>query len=399
MARVLVTDAHLGSAVSVIRSLGRAGHHVIAASSERIAPGFFSRYAGERLLYPSPDVDAGAMLDRLLREVIARDVELLVPVTDDVIVPLTGVRAEFERRCTLALADPEALAAARDKRATIELARSLGIPTPRSAMVTTTAEAREEARRLGWPLVLKPMVSRVMSDGGPVQGLPVTYAGGFASLAERMQRFEGICPVQLQDYQAGEAFGVELLMHRGRPLAAFQHRRLREIPITGGASSFRESVALDGTLYEQAVRLLAALEWTGLAMVEFKGPRLLEINGRVWGSLPLAVQSGMDFPARMADLFLNGPPPEEEPPATEYRLGVRSRNLELDTLWIASVLRKSRRYPYLAVPRRREALRAAARVLSPADGYDVIDGTDPRPGVVDLVRVGGKLRRKLAGVQ
>jgi predicted ATP-grasp superfamily ATP-dependent carboligase len=238
-----------------------------------------------------------------------------------------------------------------------------------------------------------------MSDGGPVQGLSVTYAGGFASLAERMQRFEGICPVQLQDYQAGEAFGVELLMHRGRPLAAFQHRRLREIPITGGASSFRESVALDETLYEQSVRLLAALDWTGLAMVEFKGPRLLEINGRIWGSLPLAVKSGMDFPARMADLFLNGPPPEDAPPATEYRLGVRSRNLELDTLWIASVLRKGRRYPYLAVPRRREALRAAARLLSPADGFDVIDGTDPRPGLVDLVRVGGKLRRKLAGVQ
>ena len=63
--------------------------------------------------------------------------------------------------------------------------------------------------------------------------------------------------------------------------------------MTGGASSYRESVALDARLLEDSVRLLQALRWTGLAMVEFKvgadGYHLMEINGRVWGSLPLAV--------------------------------------------------------------------------------------------------------------
>jgi predicted ATP-grasp superfamily ATP-dependent carboligase len=396
MARILVTDAHLGSAISVIRSLGRAGHHVIAASGEPTSPGFFSRHTRERFRYPSPEKDPGGMVETLLAEVERRDVDLLVPVTDDVIVPIMGARDAFERHCTLALAASDSLAAARDKRRTAELAHGLGIPTPRGATVTSAREAREHARELGWPLVLKPLVSRVMSDGGPIQGLGVTYAGGFASLASSMERFEGLCPVLLQEYHHGEACGVELLMHRGRPLAAFQHRRLREVPITGGASSFRESVALDHELYEQSVALLAALEWTGLAMVEFKGPRLMEVNGRIWGSLPLAVKSGMDFPARMAELFLSGPPADGTPPATDYRIGVRSRNVELDVLWIASVMRKRRRHPYLDVPSRREAMRAAVRLFSASDGFDVLARDDVRPGVVDLVRVGGKLGRKVA---
>ena len=71
-----------------------------------------------------------------------------------------------------------------------------------------------------------------------------------------LARFEGRCAVLLQEYYRGSGQGVELLMHAGRPLAAFQHRRLREVPVNGGASAFRESVPLDGELYRHSVRLL-----------------------------------------------------------------------------------------------------------------------------------------------
>ena len=54
----------------------------------------------------------------------------------------------------------------------------------------------------------------------------------------------------LQRYHAGEGHGVELLCDRGEPLAAFQHRRLHEVPITGGASALRESVPVDPTLLD-----------------------------------------------------------------------------------------------------------------------------------------------------
>jgi predicted ATP-grasp superfamily ATP-dependent carboligase len=153
---------------------------------------------------------------------------------------------------------------------------------------------------LGWPLVLKPQSSRLYHQNAGIDSFTVAYADGPERLAEQMAPFEGRCPVLLQEYCAGAGDGVELLLHEGRPLAAFQHRRLREVPITGGASAFRESVPLDPLLLDYSTRLLRELRWTGLAMVEFKssvgGPRLMEINGRVWGSLPLAVRSGMDFP-------------------------------------------------------------------------------------------------------
>jgi hypothetical protein len=66
----------------------------------------------------------------------------------------------------------------------------------------------------------------------------------------------------------------------------------------------------------------------------------------------------------------------------------------LELVWIASVLRRHRRYPFLPAPRRRDALAAALRLLSPRDGFDVLCRDDPMPGVAELAAVTGHLARK-----
>ena len=285
-----------------------------------------------------------------------------------------------------------------DKLETLELARRLGVPVPRTQLVSTAAEALRYGPELGWPVVLKPQTSRLYREQRSVQAFTVAYAENRDRLAEQMRRFEGHCQVLLQEYSAGVGCGVELLMYEGRPLAAFEHRRLREIPIHGGASSLRQSVPLDPTLYDYATGLLGQLRWTGLAMVEFKvgrqGATLMEINGRVWGSLPLAVLSGMDFPGRLADLWLCGPPSDDTPPATAYRIGVLARNLELDLVWIASVLAGRRRFSFLPMPRRREALAALAGLFNPACKADILSLDDPRPGLAEIFKIAAKFVAK-----
>lgn len=395
--RVLVTDAGRSSAVAIIRSLGRRGWDVVAADTDPRSAGFASRYATERLVHPDPIQDPEGAAARILEMAAARSIDLLVPVTDELVLPLVAARERLPAGCVLAVPDDAGLAATADKVATVELARRLGVPTPPTAVVRTTAEALEAAPDLGWPVVVKPAVSRLRTDRG-IERLAVTYANDRAELAHRMEDLCGRVAVLLQRYVPGEGHGVELLTAAGRPLAAFQHHRLREVPITGGASSFRESVPPDPDLLIASTRLLEALSWTGLAMVEFRvgaeGPYLMEVNGRIWGSLPLAVRAGMDFPARMADLFIAGPP-AEAPLDTCYRSGVRSRNLALDVVWIASTLRRHRRFPYLEAPRRRAALGAAVGLLRPGQGYDLLEADDPRPALAELRGLATKVRTKV----
>jgi len=62
-----------------------------------------------------------------------------------------------------------------------------------------------------------------------------------------------------------------------------------------------ESVPVDPLMQSFAAKLLSAVTWTGAAMVEFRvaedgTPYLIEVNGRFWGSLQLAIDCGVDFP-------------------------------------------------------------------------------------------------------
>jgi predicted ATP-grasp superfamily ATP-dependent carboligase len=388
-ARVLVTDAGRGSAIAVIRSLGRAGLSVLAADADPRSAGFRSRYVDGAVVYADPAEDAEAAVELLHSVAADRDVDLIIPVSDELLLPLARARRRFEGVCSLALPGDAALARVTDKSATIELAISVGVQAPRTAVAESTADALVAARELGWPVVLKPASSRLLRDGR-IERFEVAYADDPEGVAAAMTRFEGRCRVLVQEYCTGEAHGVELLADGGRTLMAFQHRRLHEVPISGGASSLREGVPLDPVLLGQAARLLRELRWTGLAMVEFRvgrdGPMLMEVNGRIWGSLPLAAKSGVDFPLGLASLYLGSRIPGGGPPsATAQELGVRSRDLGRELVWIASVLRRRRRYPFLEAPPRRAALAAALRLPLPGDGFDLFTCDDPSPAVADAV--------------
>jgi predicted ATP-grasp superfamily ATP-dependent carboligase len=99
-----------------------------------------------------------------------------------------------------------------------------------------------------------------------------------------------------------------------------------------------ESIPLDQEIVDKSYRLLQAFDWQGPAMVEFKvdardgQPRLMEINGRFWGSLQLALDAGMNFPLLYYRLAMG----EDLPSQIGYKVGVRSRWLlgDLDQLLI-----------------------------------------------------------------
>lgn len=401
MTRVLVTDARRGSALAFIRSLGRRGDHVVAAEATTPSAGLRSRYAAGRIRYPAPTANPVATGDALVRAAHDHRIELIVPITDEVILALRDRVAELPVGCQVAIPGVAAARVVNDKGATVELAASLGIPVPHGVLGESPAAIRSAAERVGYPVVLKPLSSRVRGASGGVRQHAVSYALGPTDL-ERSLTGLGDSGALVQRFWFGEGQGVELLLDHGRPVAAFQHRRLREVPVTGGASSLRESMPLDPILFEHATRLLGALEFHGLAMVEFRvgrdGPALMEVNGRVWGSLPLAVAAGMDFPARLVEMYLGHGTHGGSPPAAAaagYATGVRARNLELDLVWIGSVLRGPDSIAIDGYPPRRAALGAIADLVSPRIHDDILSWDDPAAGAAELVRIAGKILTKI----
>jgi predicted ATP-grasp superfamily ATP-dependent carboligase len=397
---VLVTDARRGSAIAFIRSLGARGWDVIAADSDARSAGFRSRFARERFVYPAPQDSPRAFVESLLDLAARRPIDLVVPVTDECIHPLAHARRLFPAATQLAIAPAGALETVTDKRRTIELARQLGVPVPETRCVERLEEARAAALELAFPLVVKPTVSRrYLPEEDRIEAGAVSFARDLPELERRVGALLGRHRVLLQAYRPGVGVGVECLAREGAVLRAFQHERLAEIPVTGGASAWRESVPLDPELFAHARALIRALGWTGLIMVEFKRgerPWLLEINGRVWGSLPLACLAGVDFPGELGELYC---PLGERASAPEapYRVGLRAYNLELMLSWIGQVLLGRNWHDALPRPRRALALHGIAGLLDPSQKSDLAGARDPAPRLAEAGHIARKFARKLAG--
>ena len=379
MARVLVTDAGRGSAIAV-HPLARAAAAWTSSPPTSSAAARASRRAtpARAVVYPYP-------ADRSRRRRSTRCTPRPCATSASTWSSRSATTSRCRCRapasastglCALALPDPDGAARrSTDKAATIDLARRLGVPVPETALVPH--RRRGAGRRAAAGLAAGAQAGRaraiVREDGrGALRGQLRRRRGRARGRAWRP--LEGRTAVLLQEYRAGRGPRRRAAAATdGEPLAVFQHRRLHEVPITGGASALRESVPVDPVLLDHALRAhaRAALDGPGHGRV----PRRARAARCSWRSTAASgarcrwrsraastsrsgSRSCTSGPGRSAAGAVNGGPP---------RIGVRSRNLGLELVWIASVLRKERRYP---VPRRRrsraDGLRAALRLAAPA---------------------------------
>src|SRR5260370_30529959 len=138
---VLVTDAGRGSAIAIIRSLGRRGWRVVAADFDPRSLGFRSRYTDTGLVYPAPEISPQDCISTLLKADHDGKVDLLIPVTDQIILPLLEARTTFEKVCKLALPDAASQEIVTNKMRTLQLAEELNVRFPRTSLVHTAQEA------------------------------------------------------------------------------------------------------------------------------------------------------------------------------------------------------------------------------------------------------------------
>jgi predicted ATP-grasp superfamily ATP-dependent carboligase len=301
--RVLVTDGEQRHTLGAVRALGRERVHVVVGSTARAALSFCSKYCAERFVYPSPSRSESAFVDCLLRTVTDRRIDVLLPIGYSANLVVSKYRDEFSRVARLVIADYGAMAIASNKQRTIAFARSVGVPTPR-----TYSGPREVHT---FPVVVKSPYGvgtvRYVNSQAELDALDVTGA-------------------VLQEYVPGTGFGFFGLFNHGQLRAYFMHRRIREFPVTGGPST-AAAAYYDERLKGLGTRLMTALKWHGVAMVEMKRDardgeyRLMEINAKFWGSLELAVAAGVNFPYLACCIAYQG----DVPPVLEYDRRVRFR--------------------------------------------------------------------------
>lgn len=351
--RVLVTDASERASLAVIRSLGKRRIEVSAGDSTRFNIGFLSRYCKQKLLYPTPELQKTRFVKAMLNLVKRKSFDLLIPITDIAMVPIIEQKEDFEQYTKVACPSYTTAVKALDKIETLKIAQKYGLSCPETWFGEEVDDVHKFSKEITYPVVIRPRM-KVTWIGEKALVLKVTqnnYAYSAQDFAAKWNRLvsllrnEGLQKdfLMVQEFVKGEGFGVEILMHKGESRAVFMHRRLREYPTTGGASTLRESVKANG-MAQSAIKLLHAMDWEGIAMVEFRvntnsaKPELIEVNGRFWGSLPLAINSGVDFPYLLYKCMVD----EESFVSPSYKVGLKQRWLAGDCLWLYSSLINSR---------------------------------------------------------
>lgn len=397
LSRILVTDAEQRASLAVVRSLGRAGHHVEVCSAHARPLAGASKYARRSSRTPDPGQYPDGYREAVMATITRGSIDVLLPTTDVSIAALSDIQDRLPD-LTVACSGREAYERLSDKLLLTEVAPTLGIAVPEQIVLRGPDEVDlDSLSNLGLPLVLKPAKSEVETAEGTERQV-VRMVSSEAELAEALESLAPEAyPILAQQRIVGPGRGVFVLVWEGRIYAASGHRRIREKPLTGGVSVYRESVAVPDDLLEKSRRLLERFAWNGVAMVEFKEdevtgtPYLMEVNARFWGSLQLAIDSGVDFPTILVDLATGG----QQTPSPPAKVGVRSRWLwgEVDHLIAALRTPSSTRQSYADLPTPWGALGNFLIPWRPGDRLEVLRLGDPGPFLRESVGWLRSLRR------
>lgn len=392
--RVLLLGEDTRIVLPVVRSLGRAGVEVHLAWCPAPEPVRRSRHLARAHELAAWDGAPHEVVPPL-RDLADRiGFDLVLPVTEAATYTLHHARPHLPPTLPVHLLGERAFEVCFDKARTHEVASQVGLDVPRSRIVVAGEFDAAEVADWHFPLALKPLCS--VDAANPKAKQFVRRLDDRSALDRYLGRAAAGETVMLQEWFAGEGVGVEFLADRGQPLRFFQHRRLHET--IGFGSTYRESTPVDPHLREGVTRLLKAIDYTGVGMAEFRrDPRsgravLLEVNARFWGSLPLAVAAGADFPRNLVELLIDG---RRDFPQ-EYRVGVRCRDFLNDARWTWRCLRGKRGrgmegpafdgWEMNPLPRR-TCMRHLLRGLMLRDHVDTFAADDPRPFAAELTRV------------
>ena len=297
---VLVLGADSPIGLTVVREIGARGVPVIAHGRSPRALGRFSRYASQFVL------DTRALDAWLPEFAAAQGVGAVMAVSEGHLIELAALHGHLGT-CQVLSPDAAVLASVLDKARTFGVAEQQGIAVPRAWQPVPGEDHAARAAQVAFPVAIKWADPNAVQAALAAAGIAlekVEYAADPAQLTAILTRYDALGRWPLvQQYCPGYGLGQMLHMVDGAASLRFQHRRLREFPPSGGVSSFCASVPL-AEHAEQMVRseaLLSALGWAGPAMVEYRfDPAtgtywLMEVNGRLWGSIPLAWHCGAHF--------------------------------------------------------------------------------------------------------
>lgn len=326
--RILIVAADgARGAVTAVRALAHSGAHVGTASPSRGALAARSRASRWHDVVPWPQRSLDDFAEAVNGLVERRRYDIILAGGDDWLFALTAAQDRIDAR----VAHPSftAVDQALDKLRVHACALEAGLATPHTELATHEAVSAWRG-----PAIVK---SRRHWVAGMRDANVRIEAARCDDLASRRRQVDAVAsrggePL-LQEAVTGRLGAVSVVLHGSDPIVAAQQVAVTSYPTPVGITARGKTVDVDRPLLRGVSDMLAAMGWEGLAQVQFiedeAGRRwIIDVNGRLYGSLALATAAGADLAT--AAVRLAAEPEAAGGPAVVARAGVRYQWLEGD---------------------------------------------------------------------
>ncbi len=299
---ILVTDSTYKHSLGIVRALGKINIKPFILSYKNKSLCSYSKYSNQEIII-SPEFE----FEEILNMLQINNIELIIIVGTSSFMKIVPWKYKLKKfNIHMITVDQDKLDSAFSKKEMYTLAQSLKVPIATTYYPQQFDDLVHLKNKISFPCVIKGLYE--------VGGNIVDYA----YTAEELEfKYQKICDKysiresdgipMLQEYITGRGCAFFAVYNNGKCGLTFQHKRIREYPVSGGASVCAESYKND-LVEEYGKKLLDKLNWHGVAMVEFKLndkniPVLMEINPKFWGSIDLALEAGVNFPKALIDIY------------------------------------------------------------------------------------------------
>ncbi|WP_412971976.1 hypothetical protein [Glaciecola sp. MF2-115] len=401
--KVLVLGEDTRSFLTVIRSLGKQGYLVDVVCYDKKSPSLHSKYVNRAHFLNYQAYSQTEWLSCLLELVYQENYDALFPCDERAIFPLYENQSSFPPSCQLAIPNQEVIENLFDKEKTKKIAIKCEIPVARGEILTIKDKSYGELAALfGNKFVVKPTLSFKSETLSTRQKVEIVEND--EQLRAYTKHVHERDEYLIEEYFTGVGEGVSLFAVDGKVQHLFAHTRVNE-PRAGGGSSYRKAIPVDAGMGEACIKLCEATRFTGVGMFEFKKNRttglwiLIEVNARFWGSLPLAVFAGIDFPADYAKYLFNEFSPHSLP-NKQYKVNAYARSLSNDIYDLKAEFEYDLKHQstFYALGRLSKRILSFFRIFhnEQIDSYDKLDPAPFKHEVKQFwqATIGGKFKQK-----
>jgi predicted ATP-grasp superfamily ATP-dependent carboligase len=320
--RVLITVEESSGALAAVRALHSAGYEPWTAFSRQQRTATRSRDRAGSIRCPDPGEDPSAYAERLALAAEELEAVAVLPGSEDALLALTGRAHLFPPNVAVGVCAPAVVRRAFDKVTVEGLARTAGLPTLPSHVVSR-AYLEENSQRLEYPLILKPRRTKNVDARGSLRREPVRRIETAVSLT----RAVATSPIEtwiVQPFVEGRLAAVCGVAWEGRVICASHQLAARTWPPACGISAYATTVPRDVLRENGVASLVGLLGWSGIFQAQFlnvdESGYFIDLNPRVYGSLALAVAAGLNLPAIWVRLLLG-----QAAATSSYRVGTHYR--------------------------------------------------------------------------